>query len=227
MIYVMSGEKKPYAVIGVEHPSGSTATCVKSGATSKLIYHGSTRTMFSVPATGVWTVGITDSSHSTPTTKNVSISAQGQVVNVQLQYRLQLLLGDNQYTAVTGGWQTSNVTSFITDAYSKPSVTYGSNGLTSTLADAAESTRSGAVRTSNNISMAGYRTLHANIVTAAYMQKICVYSGGSVIASAQPTNTGAVSIDISSLTGSYIVAIEHEISGSTGRTLTVNDIYLE
>lgn len=221
------GTKKPYAVIGVDYPSGSVCTCIKDGASAKTIYNLVDRAIFYVPESGTWTISITDASHSTPVTKDIIISAQGQVVNVQLQYRLQLLLGENQCTDVTGGWQASNVSSFITDVHTAPSVTYGSNGLTSALAEAPESLRSGSVGTSNNISMANYRTLHANIVQKAFMQAICVYSGGSVIASAQPTDTGAVSIDISSLTGSYIVAVEHVVAGSTGRTLTVNDIYLE
>lgn len=197
------GAQKPYAVIGVEHPSGSTASCTKSGAVSKLIYHSSTRTMFSVPSTGVWTVGITDSSHSTPATQNVSISAQGQVVSVNLAYWSgELYDAGNEYTSVTGGWYEM-----------KPAVTKTSSGITATQPSPYAGV-GGQAATTNLISLTGWTKIRFDFeyVTVqspyGYVKIVILDSSGTEVATKSvANNASSAEISVSSLSGNYRITL--------------------
>lgn len=99
---------KPYAVIGVTYPSGSTCTCTNG---SKILTAKDTtgKAMFVIPSAGTWTVKAVKGSKSK--SKAVSITAEGQVETVVLVYETVLWeAGADQNTAITGGLAANNTT---------------------------------------------------------------------------------------------------------------------
>ena len=96
MIYVLSGEAAPYAVIGVTYPSGSTVTCTNGSKTLKA-KDTSGKALFVIPSAGTWTVKAVKGSQST--SKAVSITAVGQVATVTLTYRLNIFKNGSGLTA--------------------------------------------------------------------------------------------------------------------------------
>ena len=106
---IMSGRRggvRLFSVIGVTYPAGSVCTCTKGTKTYKA-KNTSGLALFAVPETGEWTVSCTDGTQTA--SKTVTISAEGEAVNVALTYILILFdasLGGDQ-TAITGGWNTT------------------------------------------------------------------------------------------------------------------------
>ena len=96
MIYVLSGEAAPYAVIGVTYPSGSTCTCT-NGRKTLTTKDTSGKAMFIIPSAGTWTVTAVSGSKST--SKTVSITAEGQVATVTLTYELYIFKSGSGLTA--------------------------------------------------------------------------------------------------------------------------------
>ena len=84
MIYVLSGGTgKPYAVIGVTYPSGSTVTCTDGSKTLKA-KDTSGKALFIIPSSGTWMVKAVKGSQSA--SKSVSITTEGQVKTLTLTY---------------------------------------------------------------------------------------------------------------------------------------------
>ena len=81
---------KPYAVIGVTYPSGSTCTCTNGNKTLTAKGTGG-KAIFVIPSAGTWTVKAVSGSKST--SKMVSITAEGQSESVELVY--EFVLYDN------------------------------------------------------------------------------------------------------------------------------------
>lgn len=103
MIYVLSGGAgKPYAVISVTYPSGSTVTCTNGSKTLKA-KDTSGKAIFVIPYAGTWTVKAVKGSKST--SKAVSITAEGQVETVTLSYELVLF---NNGVVSGYAWDSSN-----------------------------------------------------------------------------------------------------------------------
>lgn len=106
---IMSGRRggvRLFSVIGVTYPAGSVCTCAKGTKTYKA-KNTSGLALFAVPEVGDWTVSCTDGTQTA--SKTVTISAEGEAVNVALTYVLILFdasLGGDQ-TAITGGWGTT------------------------------------------------------------------------------------------------------------------------
>ena len=97
MIYVLSGGAgKPYAVIGVTYPSGSTCTCTNGSKTLKA-KDTTGKAIFVIPSAGTWTVKAVSGSKST--SKTVSITAEGQVETVTLTYELYIFKSGSGLTA--------------------------------------------------------------------------------------------------------------------------------
>ena len=90
MIYVLSGEAAPYAVIGVTYPSGATCTCTDGVKTLKA-KDTTGKALFVIPSAGTWMVKAVEGSKST--SKTISITAEGQVETVTLVY--EMVLFDN------------------------------------------------------------------------------------------------------------------------------------
>ena len=81
------GGVRLFSVIGVTYPAGSVCTCTKGTKTYKA-KNTSGRALFAVPEVGDWTVSCTDGTQTASTT--VSITAEGQTKNVDLQYTLYI-----------------------------------------------------------------------------------------------------------------------------------------
>lgn len=97
------GGMKLFAVISVTYPAGSVCTCTKGTKTYKA-KDTSGLALFAVPEVGDWTVSCTDGTQTA--SKTVTISAEGEAVNVALTYNLLIVNGKD--TSVSGGWATSS-----------------------------------------------------------------------------------------------------------------------
>ncbi len=86
---------KPYAVIGVTYPSGSTCTCT-NGSKTLTAKDTTGKALFIIPSAGTWTVKAVKGSKSK--SKAVSITAEGQVKTVVLTYELYLFSGSETWT---------------------------------------------------------------------------------------------------------------------------------
>lgn len=85
-LYVLSGGGgKPYAVIGVTYPSGSTCTCT-NGSKTLTAKDTTGKAAFIIPTKGTWTVKAVKGSQSKSVA--VEITAEGQVATVELTYEL-------------------------------------------------------------------------------------------------------------------------------------------
>ena len=98
------GASKPYAIIGVTYPFGSTCTCT-NGTRTLTAKDTTGKALFVIPAAGTWTVKAVKGSQSA--SKAVKITAEGQVATVVLTYELILFDGTDN-TDVTGGWTFGN-----------------------------------------------------------------------------------------------------------------------
>jgi len=108
------GGGKCFAFIVTTYPSGSTCTCTSSSATgSKVLKTKGTggSWVFKVPFADTWTVAITDASHTTPVTKNVDISTEGQSESVSLSYfpsnftRIEYLESSNSNAYISSNYR--------------------------------------------------------------------------------------------------------------------------
>ena len=99
---------KPYAVIGVTYPSGSTCTCT-NGSKTLTAKDTSGKALFVIPSAGTWTVKAVKGSKSK--SKAVSITAEGQVATVTLTYDLYIFKSGSGLTSgysVEGSGNVSN-----------------------------------------------------------------------------------------------------------------------
>ena len=96
MIYVLSGEAAPYAVISVTYPSGAICTCT-NGSKTLTAKDTTGKALFVIPSAGTWTVKAVKGSKSK--SKAVSITAEGQVATVTLTYELYIFKSGSGLTA--------------------------------------------------------------------------------------------------------------------------------
>ena len=171
MIYVLSGEAAPYAVISVTYPAGSVCTCAKGTKTYKA-KNTSGRALFAVPEVGDWTVSCTDGTQTASTT--VSITADGQNATATLAYNLRLFDNGDECTDVTGGWTISGYQFGYppaSDMLIKPSITdrillYGE-----------ENAEIVGMGTANSIDLTGYSKLSVDFET---LGSYGVYTSGTL-----------------------------------------------
>ncbi len=210
------GSAKVFAVIGVTYPEGSTATAT-DGTTTLSAPDTSGTWACVVPNAGTWTVECTDGTDTA--TETVTITAEGQVSTVTLNYTLYLYDKGNEYTSVTGGW-VGDVTKTTT------TMKVGKEIVTSGVATA---------KTVNLINFGGNKTLICHIVSAVYNGgnndsriEILDKSGtviGSVYVSAPVTNK-TVMIDVSNFsTTSGRIAIKAAGGNGWYNAITVDKIW--
>lgn len=181
------------ATIAVTYPAGSTCTCT-NGSTTLTASGTSGSYTFTVPRAGTWTVKAVQGSKST--SKNVTITSNGQSVSVTLSYILVLFdasAGGDQ-TAVTGGWTTPNYTSISEKAVSASGSGYAGGGTNTT---------------KKAIDITPYKTLKA-IGTVSGVNSIIGVGGswgltGSANQSPQNGTNKEYSIDISAVNGEHTV----------------------
>lgn len=101
------GGVRLFSVIGVTYPAGSVCTCTKGKKTYKA-KNTSGLALFAVPEAGEWTVSCTDGTQTASTT--VTVTADGEAVNVKLAYDLRLFDNGDECAGVTGGWTNAGYT---------------------------------------------------------------------------------------------------------------------
>lgn len=203
------GASKPYAIIGVTYPFGSTCTCT-NGTRTLTAKDTTGKAMFVIPTAGTWTVKAVKGSQSA--SKAVKITAEGQVATVVLTYDLILFDGTDN-TDVTGGW------------------TFGNNpGSAVTFGDATISNKQivysesyyGGIFTKKQIDVTDYNTLYCECTITGYLEyansfgvskstnQAIMDSGMDMnskfvakktLAAGTYTGSNALSVDISKVTG--------------------------
>lgn len=103
----ITGTLALFAAISVTYPAGSVCTCTK-GTKSYKAKNTSGRALFAVPEVGDWTVSCTDGTQTASTT--VTVTADGEAVNVKLAYDLRLFDNGDECAGVTGGWTNAGYT---------------------------------------------------------------------------------------------------------------------
>lgn len=220
MIYVLSGEAAPYAVIGVTYPSGSTCTCTDGTKTLKL-KDTSGQGLFLIPYAATWTVTAVSGSKST--SKTVSITAEGQAETVALMFELLLFDGGDN-TGVTGGWTyTITDTGFGSTDVRPDNLTVGTTlywlpGRGWDAGGTDQKNRSGYARTKNKIDVTNYNAITA---VSNYAKGHLTVGNASVALA-----VGTVSLDISALTGSYEVRLGDTVSGDKCSKVEISKLYL-
>lgn len=224
---------KPYAVIGVTYPSGSTCTCT-NGTLTLTAKDTSGKALFVIPYAGTWTVKAVSGSNTA--SKAVSITADGQVATVTLSYwNGELYDAGNEYSAYTGGW-----VSFNPSGYTAGTATKNTSSLYLNAKYVYDSWYTIAFGTKNKIDLSKFSILHLNVTatTGESSGNTCAKLGlcsvedstvyNSPVAGVLiPTTTGAVTLDVSSYTGSYYVFfLASNRSITPDRTITTNHIWL-
>ena len=211
---------KPYAVIGVTYPSGSTCTCT-NGTKTLTAKDTSGKAMFVIPAAGTWTVKAVKGSQTT--SKAVSISTEGQVATVTLSFELVLFRN--------GAYQ--NIGSF-----NNATITSGNLVMAASGNDGSGGAIHRTFVTDVKLDLTNYKTLTFSLaeftINSAYAAYRKVWFGvcsdtigwqaipadSNVKAKTVLTNTDqgtdkTVTVDISALTGSFYVFVYEDVFGST------------
>ena len=210
---------KPYAVIGVTYPSGSTCTCT-NGSKTLTAKDTTGKALFVIPYAGTWTVKAVSGSKST--SKTVSITAEGQVATVTLIFDLILFNGGDN-TSVTGGWAYTitdvgyNDTSVRGDNLTVGTTLYWFPGRGWNGGGTDQKSRSGYAHTKKKIDVTKYNTITAVSKHAAGHLTV---NNASVA-----LKVGTVSLDISALTGSYEVRLGDTVSNRCSE-VEISKLYL-
>lgn len=233
MICVLSGGTgKPYAVIGVTYPSGSTVTCTNGSKTLKA-KDTSGKALFVIPSAGTWTVKAVKGSQSV--SKAVKITTEGQVATVQLTYEL-ILFNDTDNTTVTGGWtfgsNPDGTSTFSNATISNNQIVYSETGY-------------GSILTKKQIDVTSYKTLYCDCTIEGYLEyaksfgvskhtnKEIMDSTGNMdnmfvakkaLAAGTYTGNNALSVDISKIAGNC--SLGFGVFCSLTLTIKINKVWL-
>ena len=233
MIYVTSGgSSKPYAIIGVTYPSGSTCTCT-NGTRTLTAKDTTGKALFVIPSAGTWTVKAVKGSQSA--SKAVKITAEGQVATVVLAYDL-ILFDDTDNTSATGGWTfgewASGASEFSNATISNKQIVYSQSSY-------------GGIFTKKQIDVTNYNTLYCECTITGYLEyansfgvskstnQAIVDSGMDMnskfaakktLAAGTYTGSNALSVDISKITGNC--SLGFGVFCSSTLTIKIDKIWL-
>lgn len=201
------------ATIKVTYPSGSTVTCT-NGSTTLTATTTTGSYTFTVPTSGTWTVKAVSGSQSA--SANVSITTSGESKSVTLSYTVYLYNSGDMCNSVTGGWTTYDSNSTVT------------NGSTSLAVKANGDYKAGGAKTKNAINMSNHKTLtfKGSVSSGTSFSDFVLRLSQSGTVKATKELAATVSLDISSLSGSYVVELYCANGQSSGRTINVSQIYL-
>ena len=209
-----------YAVIRVTYPSGSTCTCT-SGSTTLTAKDTTGTALFIITAKGTWTVKAVSGSNTA--SKDVSITADGQVATVTLAFELVLFKN--------GAYQ--NIGSF-----NNATITSGNLVMTVSGNDGAGGAIHRTFITDVKVDLTNYKTLTFSLaeftINSSYSAYRKVWLGVSsntiawqaipadsnvkaktVLTDADQGTNKTVTVDISALSGSFYVFVYEDVYGST------------
>lgn len=212
------GSSNAFAAIAVTYPSGSICTCTKG--TKVLRARDTSGTfLFLVPESGTWTIACTNGTLTT--SANVVITTEYQVESVTLAYILDLYNAGDENTAVTGGWVGKNIKilSWV-DASTTPTVTKNATSIFGAIYHVHGTSYCGIMGPTNAIDLSAFSTLKVNISAYAGPVYLYVHDGTTVVAQQSITQTGEISLDISSVTGSHNIGFGFNTANSNS-TVTV------
>ena len=218
------------ASISVTYPEGSTCTC-SDGATTLTAPDSSGRYTFVVPSAGTWTVTSTNGEFTK--TETVAITTNGQNESVELLYRLYLFNDGEVCESVTGGWLASGLCAEPTTENVTPTIDTSSGMMVVTTRVASKNTEGCSIITNNAIDLTPYNKLRFDVENAnAYK----LYAGTKGAKTGDYTYTmmnntalvtGTNEIDISSVSGSHVIAVCFVSSNGSSASATFESIYLE
>lgn len=216
------GGGTPYAAIGVTYHSGSVCTCT-NGTLTLTAKDTSGKAIFVIPSAGTWTVKAVSGSKST--SKTVSITAEGQVENVTLNYEFYLFNKgkvsgiDWEVVDLKGGYASASIGTTITGTTSGAGGVYHGWSVSST----------------TKIDVSRYTKLCANVTNVTPndlflgidISKKVEARYDDLQAHAIITQKGVVSIDISSINTSGYIGLGRNWWTTSVSQLTVDQIWLE
>lgn len=192
------------AVIAVIYPKGSICSC--SNGTRTLKAKGTSgKALFNVTV-GEWTVTAMDGSQTTSNT--VSITAEGQIINVELKYISWLYKDGDECVNVTGGWVKTYQSGLAVGTFEKAETyLYYKSGANQT-ADGV---------TKNKIDVTNFNELVVELADASFTTgvqlsycDVCLTNSvdplGDIIAVVYTTDN-SVTLDISGISGYYYVGV--------------------
>lgn len=215
------------ATIHVTYPAGSTCTAT-DGVTTLTAPDTSGTWACVVPNAGTWTVTVADKGWSESTV----ISAEGQSVDVDLSKRY-LYKNGNQYESFTGGLNGYSIGSSSSGSTRvSPTVAYGKNTITVTVDLGSHAFTVGSLFVKNTIDLTMCSILSINatsrsgnsgtIAIGVTKTRADKYESAAII---EINRTGAVSLDISDLTGEYYIFIT--LSGASNKSISFDLMALE
>lgn len=200
---------KPYAVIGVTYPSGSTCTCT-NGSKTLTAKDTSGKAIFVIPSAGTWTVTAVSGSKST--SKAVSITAEGQVETAELAYDYIIFSNETGLNSVYSDGGGGAAVKVSTDSSGIKILNFPSGGGYNRMAYIKPS-----------IDLTKYSTLKISGYAGAN-RRFCVWrqtpnsNNTGIVASATMSAGSAPSsytIDVSNLSGNCYLGTEYAVSDTT------------
>ena len=225
MIYVLSGGTSLFAVIAVTYPAGSICTCGGKAAKDTSGF-----ALFNVKA-GTYTVEChtSDGNKSKSTSVTVAESDKGKCKNVTLSYATYYYNKGDKCTDVTGGWAKTGTGG---------SLTFNTASMT-LVADSYQNATDAS--TTNKVSLVNIKTLYFSVKSATTYgtqgyPRIGVattnnpdsndsskWSASKTLSASSSFTT--VSIDVSSLTGSYYIVAGGRMGDSGSATIEIQAIW--
>ena len=232
MIYVLSGgTSHKYGFWRVNFPVGSSCTLTNGTRTYKAPDDAVSigRHTFPIPESGSWTVSCTDGTDTA--SKTISISDKYVYYVTTLAYATYYYNKGDKCTAVTGGWAKTGTGGSLT--FNSESMTLVANSAQN-LTDAS---------TTNKVSLANIKTLYFSVKSATTYgtqgyprvgvaeknnpdsHNASGWSASKTLSASSAFQT--VSIDVSSLTGSYYIVVGGFQGDSGPATIEVQDVWGE
>lgn len=239
------------------YPAGSVCTC-SNGVKTFTAKDTTGFWLFAGLEVGTWTVTTTDpTGESNPVSQAVELSADNPLVNVELSYVLWLYKNGNEYIDVTGGWQARALainSNFSGSGNStvKPTLTKNANNMVMSLSRSGTiTTTSGIVEVIKDIDLTNINTIKGvfeKIVASGtfdssqrfgllvvVMPRTATYFDTNSVAQFSKQYTQAVTetdisfeVDVSSLSGSYDIAIGMSLyynsSAAQQATVTLKEV---
>lgn len=214
--------------IYVTYPAGSVCTCT-NGVKTFTAKDTTGFWLFAGLEVGTWTVTTTDpSGENAPKRQTVEITTEGQIVSVELSYRLWLFKDGDLCEAVTGGWISTYA---IPDGRSRGPTSIG-EVLT---CDATDFYDCAILGTDNAIDLTKINTLYVETDDSSYGVQLRLAVGATksianitdMAAKVDFTSAGIQGLDVSALSGNYYVSVSATSSGNATSLLNAEKVWGE